>query len=99
TRSPEHQNEFGFNFGGPVVKNRIFFFGSYDGFRYRTGTPATLVTVPTKKERAGDFSELGVGIFDPLSTARVNGVNTRQQFAGNAIPASRISAASKFLQG
>ena len=98
TRSPEHQNEFGFNVGGPIVKNRIFFFGSYDGFRYRTGSPATLLTLPTKKERAGDFSELGVPIFDPLTTATVNGVRIRQQFSGNVIPANRISAASKFLQ-
>src|ERR1051326_193029 len=53
TRPPEHQNEFGFNVSGPIVKNRIFFFGSYDGFRYRTGTPPTLVTIPSLKERSG----------------------------------------------
>lgn len=99
TRPPEHQNEFGFNLGGPVVRNRIFFFGSYDGFRYRTGTPATLVTVPTRKQRTGDFSDLPTTIFDPASTANVNGVNTRQPFPNNVIPPTSLSKASLFLEG
>ncbi len=98
TRPTEHQNEFGFNVGGPIRKNRIFFFGSYDGFRYRTGTAPTLVTVPTLKERNGDFSELSVAIYDPLTLSNTNGVNSRQAFAGNIIPASRISVASKYFQ-
>jgi hypothetical protein len=99
TRPPEHQNEFGFNLGGPVVRNRIFFFGSYDGFRYRTGTPATLVTVPTRKQPTGDFSDLPTTIFDPASTANVNGVNTRQPFPNNVIPPTSLSKASLFLEG
>ena len=98
TRPPEHQNEFGFNVGGPIKKNRLFFFGSYDGFRYRTGTAATLVSIPTTAQRTGDFSQLPVQIFDPLSTATVDGIRTRTAFPGNRIPDSRISAASKALQ-
>ena len=97
-RPPEHQNEFGFNVAGPVVKNRIFFFGSYDGFRYRTASPANLVTVPTQRERTGDFSDLSVAIFDPSTTANVNGVNTRQQFPNNRIPLTSLSKASQFLE-
>ena len=65
TRPPEHQNEFGFNMGGPIKKNRLFYFGSYDGFRYRTGTAATMVKIPTTAQRMGDFSQLPVQIFDP----------------------------------
>src|SRR5256885_1853613 len=72
TRPPEHQNEFGFNVSGPIVKNRIFFFGSYDGFVYRTGTTPTLVTIPSLKERTGDFSELAVPIYDPKTLTTVN---------------------------
>jgi hypothetical protein len=97
TRPPEHQNEFGFNVSGPVVKNRLFFFGSYDGYRYRTGTPGTLVTVPSKKEKVGDFSELPVLVYDPATTALVNGVNTRSAFPNNVIPLTRQSKASSFL--
>lgn len=97
-RPPEHQNEFGFNVGGPIKKNRIFFFGSYDGFRYRTGTAATRVSVATKAQRAGDFSQLTVPIFDPASLATTNGIRSKTPFAGNVIPDSRISAPSKYLQ-
>src|SRR5258707_390497 len=98
TRPADHQNEYGVNVGGPIKKNRIFFFGSYDGFRYRTGTAPTLVSIPTAGARAGDFSAFGVGIFDPQSTTCSSGPCTRAQFPGNVIPASRISSASKYLQ-
>lgn len=98
TRPPEHQNEFGFNVGGPIRKNRVFFFGSYDGFRYRTGTTPTLVTIPTLKQRNGDFSELSVAIYDPATLTNVGGVSARQPFPGNIIPANRISSASKYFQ-
>jgi hypothetical protein len=84
--------------GGPIVKNRVFFFGSYDGYRYRTGTSPTLVTIPTLKQRAGDFSELSVAIYDPGSLSNVGGVNARQVFPNNIIPANRISSASKYFQ-
>ena len=95
TRPPEHQNEFGFNASGPIVRNRVFFFGSYDGFLYRTGTAPTLVTIPTLKQRVGDFSELSVAIYDPLTLTNVNGVNARQPFPGNIIPASQISSSPR----
>lgn len=97
-RPPEHQNEFGANIGGPVKKNRVFFFANYDGFRYRTGTAATLVTLPTGAQRNGDFSQLPVAIYDPLTTATVNGIRTRSPFPGNRIPGNRISAASLYLE-
>jgi hypothetical protein len=72
-RPPEHQNEFGFTIGGPIVKKKAFFFFSYDGWRYRVTSPTQLVSIPTLKERAGDFSELlalatPIQIYDPAST-------------------------------
>jgi hypothetical protein len=98
TRPAEHQNEYGVNVGGPVRKNRLFFFGSWDGFRYRTGTAPTLVTVPTAAARLGDFSAFGVTIFDPHTTNCSSGPCTRKPFANNQIPANEISAVSKYLQ-
>ncbi|MBI3695490.1 MAG: TonB-dependent receptor, partial [Acidobacteria bacterium] len=98
-RSQQNQNQFGFTIGGPLKRNKIFFFGAYDGYRYRVATAHQFVTIPTLKMRAGDFSELTVGIFDPATTTCPGGANcTRQPFVGNIIPASRISPASKFFQ-
>jgi len=56
-----NQNQFGGTFGGPVKKDRTFFFVSYEGRRVREGIPGALVNVPTPAERNGDFS--GVGGF------------------------------------
>jgi hypothetical protein len=89
-RPVEHQNEFGGTIGGPIIKKKLFFFFSYDGWRYRVISPTQLVSIPTLKERSGDFTELlaptaqnpNAGkIYDPLSTVCVNGNCTRTQFS------------------
>jgi hypothetical protein len=101
TRPQQNQNQYGFTFGGPIKKNKLFFFGAYDGYKYRVATASQFVTVPTTRMRTGDFSELlpGAPIFDPNTTNCPNGANcTREAFPGNVIPASRISSASKFFQ-
>ena len=69
-RPVEHQNEFGFTIGGPIIKKKAFFFFSYDGWRYRVTSPTQFVSIPTLKKRPGDFSELPVAIYDPLTTSR-----------------------------
>ena len=102
-RPPEHQNEFGFTIGGPIVKKKAFFFFSYDGWRYRVTSPTQLVSIPTLKERQGDFSELlalptPIVIYDPTSTVAVPGGFSRTPFTGNIIPSNRISAISKVYQ-
>lgn len=109
-RPPEHQNEFGFTVGGPIVSKKLFFFFSYDGWRYRVTSPTQLVSIPTLKERVGDFSELPVAIYDPLTTVAVPGGFSRTQFADptrataanplglNIIPLARISSISKVYQ-
>lgn len=52
----DHQNQFGGTFGGPIVKNRTFFFTSYEGRRLVQGQTGDPVLVPSAAERGGDFS-------------------------------------------
>jgi len=88
-KPPFKQHQFGGAIGGPILKNRTFFFADYDGFRQDLGR-VFVNTVPTAKMRRGDFSELSVPIYDPLTTvAGPNGTFTRQPFPGNIIPPSR----------
>ena len=75
------QNQFGGNVGGPVVKDRTFFFGDYEGTRITRGV-SRITRVPTADERAGIFTS---SIKDPV---------TGLPFANNAIPASRIDSVS-----
>ena len=84
------QNQFGGTFGGPIFKDRTFFFGDYEGLRLNAGQ-TYLSTVPTDKMRAGDFSEVNRVIYDPL---------THQPFPGNVIPQDRWdpAAANIFTQ-
>jgi hypothetical protein len=79
TKPAEHMNEYGIVLGGAVIKNKLFFFGNYDGYRYEKGVIPTLQTFPTMAERAGDFSALGVNIFDPSTGSTAT---TRTQFMG-----------------
>src|SRR5947208_12696218 len=60
-------NDFGGTFGGPIKKDKLFFFGSYDGTYERDNRSTGLVTVPTAALRAGDFSGTGTTIYDPTT--------------------------------
>ncbi len=82
------QNQFGGTFGGPIIKNKTFFFASVEGTRIRTGT-SSISTVPTLDERNnGDFSKIR-NVFDPASTVGTGGTMTRQMFPGSIVPKSR----------
>lgn len=91
---PLRWNQFGGSFGGPIKKNKLFAFGNYQGTRRRTGA-SVLTTTPTAAERSGDFSALGVPIFDP-STGDANGAG-RTRFPNFTIPSNKISPQSKNL--
>jgi hypothetical protein len=81
-------NYYGATIGGPIIKDRTFFFGDFLRNGNYTNT-YTLITVPTAAFRAGDLSASPTPIYDP-QTGNANGTG-RQQFAGNIIPSSRIS--------
>lgn len=101
-KTPEHQNEFGVTFGGPVIHNKIFFFASYDRFHYTTNFGANLVTVPTVAERTGDFSAYPEPIYDPTTygacTAANGGTPCAYQFPGNIIPSGKISPIAQYME-
>jgi hypothetical protein len=96
---PFKQNQFGFAIGGPIKKNRTFFFGDADFFRQRLAR--TFVnTVPTARMRSGDFSEIPGIIYDPQTT-RVDPNNPsgmiRDPFPGNIIAPNRFDPVSAKL--
>jgi hypothetical protein len=82
--APLKFNQFGATLGGPIRKNRTFFFGSYEGYRERRGQTRQTI-VATAQERAGDFSFLNKSLIDP---------DTGLPFPGNQIPSDRISDAA-----
>ncbi len=99
---PFTQNQFGGTIGGAAIKNKTFYFGSYEGFRLRSGTVYT-TTVMTPAERMGDFSAPGLPtIYDPLSVnpnCPATSTCARAQFPGNIIPSTRINPTSTYLLG
>ena len=79
-------NDFGVQMGGPVRKNKTFFFGAWEALRFRAATQFNNI-VPPDSYRSGNLSSVAVAIRDPLAGGT--------PFAGNVIPAARISPISK----
>jgi len=100
--SPNKQNEGGYAIGGPIIRNKTFFFSTMDIYRFRTSATGQIATVPTALMRDGNFSELlntGIRIYDPSTTTPDGrGGFTRQPFSGNIIPRARLSPISLALQ-
>ncbi len=82
------RNQFGGTIGGPIVKNKLFYFGTYQGTRTTSAPGSVIQQVPTAAERAGDFSLTNKQLIDPVS---------KQPFAGNQIPLNRLSPAALFF--
>jgi hypothetical protein len=89
---PLRQNQFGASAGGPIIKDKTFFFGSYEGLRIRSSAFRNVALTPTAAERMGDFSAA------PLRQ-QPKDPQTGQPFPGGIIPASRLDpVASKILE-
>lgn len=95
------RNNFGASLGGPIARNKSFFFFNYEGLRH-TKSDAMIDTVPTADEIAGDFTMSGVTIYNPFSSrpnpgfdpakpiSPVNPQAIRDPFPGNVIPQNLI---------
>ncbi len=80
-KPPLHRNQFGGSIGGPIIRNKTFFFGTYSGLRQDTTSFLSSAVVPTAAQRQGDFSAITKAIIDP---------STGLQFPGNQIPLSKF---------
>jgi len=97
-KPPGYYNLYGGGVGGPIVKNRTFFWYAMEGYQSNT-TRGVSVAFPTAAERAGDFSNFRnsngqlIVIYDPLTTRTdpVTGLLVRTPFKGNIIPSNRIN--------
>ena len=96
TKGDWSYHQFGATLGGPILRNKLFYFGSYETTRDKQN--ATLTTsVPTEALRRGDLSGSGNPIYDP-ATGAANGTG-RTPFAGNIIPDGRIDPIAKKIIG
>ncbi len=75
------QNQYGFTAGGPAIRNRLFFFGSYQGTKIRQSQLLATALPPTVVERSGDFSASPKRPTDPA---------TKQPFPNGIVPSSRF---------
>lgn len=98
------RNTFGGTVGGPVIHNKTFFFGSYEGFRQNYPSPA-VDSVPLQQWLTGNFEGSGYTIYDPATTTCVASNSSgctqysRTAFQNNTIPSNRISKIGQAILG
>jgi hypothetical protein len=105
-RSDVHQQQYGGTIGGRIKKDKLFYFGSFEG--YWENIPFTSInSVPTAAMRTGDFSQSGYQIYDPSTTVCTvaggvlgncpGNAYASQEFPGDVITPSRINAIGQAL--
>ncbi|HYO80000.1 MAG TPA: carboxypeptidase regulatory-like domain-containing protein, partial [Bryobacteraceae bacterium] len=88
TQDTLKRHQFGGSAGGRIIRNKLFFFGTYQQTILRAAPAGRVTFVPTAAERRGDFSALDRPVIDP---------QTRQPFPNNQIPESRLSAPARYF--
>lgn len=82
------RNQYGVAVGGPILKSKLFYFGTYQGTRTRSSALGNVAFVPTAAERTGNFSGSGITVSDP---------STGVPFSNDQIPANKLSAPAQYF--